>query len=117
MGKELPVSIFLTNPGGEPVDDMYYYFEAKVDPVKDVDTRKVDIQTHADGLRKALQSHAKSFDTGVKGITVGKGHGMWTTMTFPALTKDQVDLDHPRTRSAKYSAWGVGRIPPMTLIF
>lgn len=91
----LKISVWVKNEGGEPVDNMYPYFQirlVRLGPNVDATDREI----HAAFLKDAEQAHAKMLSDGKRGVSVGKGHGIWETMEMPnqsdaPLSQDQVD--------------------------
>jgi hypothetical protein len=99
----LQVSVWIKNKGGEPVDNVYRYFEVRLvslGPDPDASDREI----HSLFLKDALQGQANMLNGGYKGATLGVGEGLWNTLDIPAtpypgLTQEQVNgLLQGRTR-------------------
>jgi hypothetical protein len=88
VNKELSLSLWMKNNGGEPVYNMYPYFAVSLAPLG-TDEAATDLKTHADMLRDALLYQAQMLNEGKNGKTLGKGEGLWESMTIPPLTDYQ----------------------------
>jgi hypothetical protein len=95
IDERLQLSVWIKNKGGEPVDNVFRYFEVRVVSLSS-DPYANDRETHSLFLKDALQAHANMINDGHKGVTLGACEGLWNTLDiptfpYPALTQAQVD--------------------------
>jgi hypothetical protein len=87
--QQIPISVWINNYGGEPVHNVYHWFEVRIVRVGS-DSDSSDRLMHQAFLSDALQAQSKSLSDGFQGLTIGKGEGVWTTMQIPPLSQDEV---------------------------
>jgi hypothetical protein len=103
----LAINLALANKGDAPVDDMYGFFSTTLTS-PGPDPNATDRKVHSDFLKSALKSQDQLINEGKAGQTLGKGHSIWTTMTFkPLTTNDAKGLLTGQTRLYIYvwSRW------------
>jgi hypothetical protein len=84
-GERIIFDVDMTNNGNQPVEQEYWYFEARLVRVVG-DLSAADDQVH-DGFRKdAVKRLAQLLDKGAQGVQVGKGDTQWLTFTIPTET-------------------------------
>lgn len=117
----LTISALIQNDGGEPVDNVYPYFEVRLVRLGS-DIASADAEIRAAFRKDAQQAHSKMLGEGKQGESVGKGHGMWSTMVMPnppdkPFSQDQVnEITEGRLRIYVY-AWARWRDAPHDLDF
>jgi energy-coupling factor transporter transmembrane protein EcfT len=86
------MSMWIVNKGTQPIDNVYHFFSMKLIQVGPNEII-ADRETHALFLAEALQLHAKMLNEGNRGMTVGKGEGIWDSMTIPGPPQPPLSQD------------------------
>ena len=90
MSDNLSISFWLNNDGDTPVEGEVHYFEASIVAV-DRDVQSQEQKVHAQFVANALKFNADQIEKGFAGRYIGKGQGVWQTMTFPHLPQERID--------------------------
>jgi hypothetical protein len=107
VSDNLSVSLWLRNKGDTPVEGEVHYFEADIAPLEQ-DLQVQEQKLHAKFLANALRFNADQIEEGFVGRPIGKGEGVWQTMTFPHLTQETIDgilKGHARIFVYAWSRW------------
>jgi hypothetical protein len=87
---DLTVSLWLRNDGATPVEGEVHYFEVRIVPVER-DILNQEQEVHKEFVSNALKFNADQIQKGFSGRAIGKGQGVWQTMTFPHLPQERID--------------------------
>jgi hypothetical protein len=82
--------MWLKNYGDLPVEDEIHFFEVKIASVEK-DAEQQEQNLHAQMLADALKFNAEQIEKGFHGRTVGKGDGVWETLTISHLSEKEID--------------------------
>jgi hypothetical protein len=90
VSDNLSISLWIRNDGDTPVEGEVHYFEASIVAVER-DLLSQEQKIHAQFVSNALNFNADQIGKGFAGRPIGKGQGVWQTMTFPHLPQERID--------------------------
>jgi len=88
VNKPLEINLWVRNLGEMPVTNVYDYFEVRL--VRPGPEPDADRQIHSEMFKNALHKFEQDISSGIKGKSIGAGHGEWLTLRISdSLTQDE----------------------------